>query len=148
MAYTKSKAQIGLGSILAIETGDSTFTTIGEIKSINQSGRQWATEDVTNMESTKREFISTLADSGTWQIQGSRVGGDAGQVAMESAFNGGALESFKITLPKAAGQTSTGDTYTFDALIQDLNYSFSVDKVDTFTATLKVSGDITVTPGS
>jgi predicted secreted protein len=150
MPYTKSKAQISLGSILAIGDGadPEVFTTVGEIKGINQSGRQWATEDVTNMESKKREFIPTLADSGTWQIQGSRVGGDAGQVALETAFNAGALHTFSITLPKATGQTTSGDKFEFTALIQDFNYSFAVDKVGTFTATLKVSGDIDFTAGS
>ena len=67
---------------------------------------------------------------------------------METAFNGGSLKSFQITLPKAVGQTSAGDVYAFTALIQDLNYNFAVDKSVTFSATLKVSGDIAFTAGT
>ena len=77
MSYVKSKATIGLGTILAMDTASTTpavWTTIGEVKTIAQSGRTFATEDTTNMESAKREFIATLADSGTWKIDGSRVG--------------------------------------------------------------------------
>ncbi len=150
-SYVKSQAITGLGTILSINTGTSAapvWTVVSELKSLTQSGRQFATEDVTNFQSSKREFIATLADSGSWKLEGSRVSGDAGQIAMEAAFATGALQQFQIQLPKTATQTTAGDQYGFYALIQDLNYSFAVEKADTFTATLKVSGDITETPGS
>jgi hypothetical protein len=148
-----SKAGIGLGTTLSIGSGTGTpetFTLVGEVKTITQSGRQVATEDVTNMQSGAREFIPTLVDSGTWDITGNRVGGDAGQAAMEAAFAALANHNFKVQLPisKAAGQTTTGDLFTFNAPVQELSYSLAVDKAVTFNAKLKVSGTIQVTPGS
>jgi hypothetical protein len=152
MAYTKSKAGIGLGTVLSIGTSGAspTFTPVGEIKNLQQSGRQVATEDVTNMQSSAREFVPTLLDSGTWDITGSRIGGDAGQQAMESAFAGLVILPFKVQLPvnANAGQTTTGDLFAFNALVQECNYDLAVDKANTFSAKLKVSGVITVTPGS
>ena len=124
------------------------YTSVGEVKSLNQSGRQVSTEDVTNMQSLAKEFIPTLVESGTWDIAGNRIGGDAGQIAMEGAFNGLTLVPFKIQLPKSGGQTTTGDLFAFTALVQELDYSLSVDKAVTFTAKLKVSGVITETAGS
>ena len=151
MAYTGSKAGIGLGTVLSINTGTPTtptWTPVAELKQINQSGRQVATEDITNFASSAKEFIPTLLDAGTWDLAGSRISGDAGQVAMEAAFQGLTLQMFQIVLPKAGGETSTGDKFAFAALIQDLNYSITVEKAVTFTAKLKVSGNITVTVGT
>lgn len=150
MPYTKSKAGIGKGTTLSIGNNADpvVYTAVGEIKSLDQSGRQVATEDVTNMDSGAREFLPTLLDSGSWRVTGSRIGGDAGQVAMESAFAGLTVSPFQIQLPKTSVQATTGDMFAFDALIEDLNYSVAVDKSITFTATLKVSGLITTTPGS
>jgi|SRR5579884_4436444 len=146
-----SKAGIGLGTTLSIGTGTGTpetFVLVGEVKSLTQNGRTVATEDVTNMQSTAREFIPTLVDSGTWDVTGNYVGSDVGQQAMETAFSTLVNHNFKVQLPKAAGQTNTGDTFSFTALIQDLNYSIGVDKAVSFNARLKVSGPVNRTPGS
>lgn len=150
MPYTQSAAGIGLGTILSIGTlgASPTFTPVGELKTLTQSGRSVGTEDTTNFQSLAKEFIPTLVDSGTWDFSGNRIGGDSGQVAMEAAFSGLSLLPFKIQLPKTPKQASTGDTFTFNALVQDLNYSVSVDKAVTLTGKLKVSGIITETPGS
>jgi predicted secreted protein len=151
MPYTKSKAGIGLGTTLAVNTGtdaEPTWTPVAELKSINQSGRQVATEDVTNFQSSAREFIPTLLDAGSWDIAGSRIATDAGQLAMETAFQGLTIKDFQIQLPKAGGQTTAGDMFEFSALIQELNYSIADDKAVTFSAKLKVSGNIVLTPGS
>lgn len=150
MSYTKSQAGIGLGSILSIGSAGATptFTTVGEIKTINQSGRQVSTEDTTNLQSSAKEFIPTLVDSGTWDISGNRIGTDVGQIAMEAAFSSLALLPFTIQLPKQGSQTTKGDLFTFNALVQEANYSVAVDKAVTFTAKLKVSGAMTITPGS
>jgi predicted secreted protein len=150
-SYVGSKAGIGLGTQLSIDTGTSgspTWTLVAEIKTIAQSGRQVAKEDTTNMQSSASEFIPTLLTSGQWKVTGSRIGSDAGQLAMETAFAALALKGFQIVLPKENGQTTSGDTFAFTALIEDLNYDIEFNKSVTFTATLTVSGAITVTAGS
>jgi hypothetical protein len=151
MPYTGSLAGIGLGSVLSINTGTAstpTWTAVGELRKLNLTGRQAGTADTTNFASAAREFKPTLIASGTWDIEGNRVGGDAGQVAMEAAFVGLAMKQFKIQLPISGAQTTTGDSFTFTALVEELDYSVEVDKVVMLTGKLKVSGVLTETAGS
>lgn len=153
MSYSHSLAGVGLSTLLAIGDGATTevFTTVGELKTLNQTGRTVATEDVTNFQSTQREFIPTLLDEGTWDFTGNRVGTDSGQILMESAINaasGMKLHNFKITLPKTPVQTTSGDVFAFAALVQEISYQVSVEKAVTFSGKIKVSGAITVTPGT
>jgi hypothetical protein len=153
VAYTGSKAGVGLSTVISINTGtisSPTFTPVGELRKCVLSGRQTGDADVTNFESSAREFVPTLIESGTWDIEGNRIGGDAGQLAMEAAFTTvpPVLSQFKIQLPKSGGQTSTGDSFTFLALIKELDYSVEIDKAVSLTGKLKVSGILTVTAGS
>lgn len=150
MPYTGSQAGIGLGTVLSIGTNTSpiTYTAVGELNKIAGTGRQAGTADTTNFQSGAREFLPTLIDSGTWEIAGNRIGGDAGQVAMEAAFVALQLHPFKIQLPKTANQTTIGDSCSFTALIEQLNYEVGVDKVVTLEGRLKVSGILTWVSGS
>jgi hypothetical protein len=149
-SYVQSQAKTGLGTTLSIGDGESpeTFTPFGEIKSLSQSGRQANTDDVTNLSSSAKEFITTLVDSGEWDFTCNRVGGDAGQVALESAFNGLETHNFKIQFPKSAGQTTSGDSFTFAAVVTELSYSVAPDKAQTFTGKIKVSGLLNFVAGS
>jgi hypothetical protein len=146
MAYTKSAAITGAGTILSI---GATPTPVAEIKSIKVSGRKWDTDDVTNMSSPGyKEFISTIIDPGEWALEGNRVSGDAGQAAMEAAFASGALTAFTVQLPVAGAQKTKGDCYTFNALVTEIDYSFETTKADSMSCKLKVSGAITLAVGS
>jgi hypothetical protein len=145
MPYTGSKAQSGSQTTLAIAS-----TLVGEITDIGQSGKANATDDSTNLESTAEEFLATLLKPGNFKITMNRVPGDAGQAAMLSAFNTQATAAFTITLPKTSSQSTTGDKYAFNALVEEFNDLGSVrpDKKITTEAALKVSGPITFTAGS
>ena len=150
MSYTGSKAGIGLGTILSIVSSGSpiTDTVVGELNKCSFTGRQAGTADVTNFQSAAKEFIPTLIDSGTIEISGNRIGSDAGQLAMETAFTSLQLHAFTIQLPKSQSQINAGDSCSFTALIEQLNYDVSVDKIVTLEGRLKVSGILTWTAGS
>lgn len=151
MAYTESLSGIGLGSTLSINTGTAStpsWTPVGELNKLNLTGRTAGTADSTNFQSSAREFKATLIDSGSWEFAGNRVGGDAGQVAMESAFTSLALKQFQIQLPKSGTQTTAGDSFTFTALVEEIDYSVEVDKIVSMSGKLKVSGILTETAGS
>lgn len=145
MAYTGSKGLTGLGTLLQI---GSTPTTIGEVKSLKLSGRKWDVDDATNFQSTNKEFVAAISDLGEWAVEGTRVAADAGQVALEAAFASGAPTPFVVQLPKASGQSTSGDKYSFSALVQELDYSFEPAKIDAFSCKLKISGAIAFTPGT
>jgi hypothetical protein len=154
MAYTGSKAQSGRGSALSIggvtgSTGTETFTLIGEAKTSGISGAQWGTDDTTNFQSgADQEFLTTVRNNGSLRIDGNRVSSDAGQVAVEAAFASGSKYDFKLVLPLTAVQTTTGDTYTFSALVEQREFTVDVTKAISYSVTLKISGPVTLTVGS
>lgn len=151
MSYTKSKAQTGLGSVLMIGgTGytPSTAVSVYEIKSLNLTGRVASTADVTNFQSSQKEFVAVIGDGGEWSLQGARVSSDAGQAAMEASFQALTLNSFTITLPKAPGQTTSGDSYAFLGLITEMSYDVESEKEISISSKIKISGPLTLTQGS
>ena len=147
MSYTGSKAQTGNQTTLGI---GATPTIIGEITNLSQSGKQNATDDTTNLQSIAEEFLATLLKPGKWDVTYNRVSGDAGQVALLTAFNAMTISSFTVQLPKTAAQTTNGDKYVFNALVEELDDVSDVkpDKKITSKAALKVSGGITFTAGT
>jgi len=125
---------------------------IGEIRSCSRSGNGWETSDVTNFESGfSQEFIATILNQGELKISGNRVSSDAGQVAVQSAFDGanaGTLQQFKLQLAKSPAQTTSGDSMTFAALVQSVSFDVDVAKEITYSVNLKCSGVWTYTEGS
>jgi hypothetical protein len=155
MAYTSTQAQSGNGSILAINTGtvsSAIWTTVGEISDIAQSGKTNKSDDATNLQSSAEEFIPTILTPGSWGLTLNRVSGDAGQAAVLASFNAlpPTIKQYKITLPKAAGQSTTGDAFAFSAMVEEFNDLGTVkaDKKISTQAKLKVSGPIVLTVGS
>lgn len=153
MPYTRSQAQAGRASILSIGptvgTATPTYTPIMEVRSAPRRGAKWDTEDVSNFNSgVDKEFITQMRDNGTLEITGNRVGGDAGQTALKAAFGTGELYLFTFELPKTTGQTTAGDSWGFNALVESIDYDVDTTKAVTFTCTLKISGLPTETAGS
>lgn len=151
MAYTGSKSQSGRRTSIAIGDGVTPtegFTPIFEMKSSTQSGRNNPTDDTTNFDSSGREFVTTIPDFGSFEFTGARVSSDPGQMALEAAWSAATVHNFKITYPKRADQTTTGDVAAFKALVTDANESNSFDKQISVTYKIKVTGAITLTPGT
>jgi hypothetical protein len=156
MAYTSTQMQAGLGTILAINTGTPstpTWTTIGEIKSIKQSGRVTKTDDATNLQTTgDEEFIGVIRTPGKYDVSVNRVTTDTGQAAVLSNFNSvpPVTVQFKATLLKAIGQVTTGDSYAFSAIIEECDDLETIEPTKGIQSKygLKVSGTIVKTPGA
>jgi hypothetical protein len=150
MPYTASQATIGKGSSFLISIS-GTPTLVGEINKITQSGKKQAIVNVTNLESTAEEKLGSLPDYGSWQIEGNRLPGvtDAGQAALSAAFDSGSLTSFTVQLPKGPGQSSVGDKYVFNGIVEDLNIDGLEPKKNVMLkATIAVSGTPAFTAGS
>ena len=152
MAYTQSKAQSG--SQTKFEIGSAlvspTYTQIYEVNDFSQSGKQNKTADVTNLQSLAEEFIATLQTPGKYDLTMNRVSGDPGQVAIKVSFEAKSLLPYRITLPLAPGQTTTGDVYAFTAIVEgldDMSSTAPAKQVIT-KASLKVSSSITLTVGT
>lgn len=141
-----TKARSGKGTIFSIGTDAAALTAVAEIKSIKQSGRKNEMEEVTSLDSTAKEYINGLPDNGEYDMSGNFVSGDQGQGLLETAFTSGGVYNCSIALPKMGTQTK-GDTWTFSAVVTELNYSVDT-KVVTFDCKIKVSGPITFTPAT
>jgi predicted secreted protein len=150
MAYTRSQAQSGKGSVLSIGIGTvPTYTIVGEVTTADFSGTSASVVDTTNFQSANyREFLPTIINSGNLKLTGNRVSGDAGQVLVSSTFLALQVVAWKLVLPLANGQTTTGDTMTFFALVQSDEVSVGVDKVVSFSISLQISGPINVVVGA
>jgi hypothetical protein len=153
MSYTGTLSQAANQTAFNINTGtvgSPTYTIISEITDFSQSGKQNKTATATNLQSTADEFISTIQAPGSFSLTFNRVSADTGQAAVVAAFGSKVLTLFQVVLPKTAAQTTSGDKYAFNALVEQMDdlSSISPDKQIQSKATLKVSGSITFTAGS
>jgi hypothetical protein len=146
MSYAGSQAQSGRGTVIAI---GATPTAIGECSDFPLNRSKWETADVTNFSSgSDGEFIATIRKPGSVNIKGNRVVSDAGQVLVEAAYQSGAISAFTVTLPKTVSQSTSGDKYTFNALVLSLDFSIQPTKQIEFSLDLQISGPVTFTAGT
>ena len=145
-----TKYVVGKGSVFSISVdGGTTYVPVKQIKTISFSGGKSDLEDVTNMDSTGayREFAPTLLDAGSAALSGVMQPSDPGQLVMASAFTSQTLVKAKLQYPIATGQT-VGFLRSFYGYIQDSNIDAQFDKASTLSATIKITGPFTDTPGS
>ena len=146
LVYTGSKAQAGRGSLLSI---GATPTPVGEVADVPFNRPEWETVDITNFDSgIDEEQLVTIRRASTFSVTGNRVSSDAGQVAVETAYQSGVLTAFTFALPKLPTQTVSGDTFHFMAYVKGSNFKASPTAKVEFTLNLQTSGPVTVTPGS
>lgn len=148
-----SKSYSAKGTVFSFgtaSTGTVTFTNVAEIKSIQFSGGKVDLEDVTNMDSPGafREKTPTLLDGGDLSLSGNYVSGDAGRVAFNTAYLGRTLISCKVVLPLAPGQTTVGDSFTFNGYVSENNVDLQFDKAASFSAKITITGPVTPVAGS
>lgn len=142
------------GTTLSI--GSGTPVTIMQVKQFSFSGVAAKYEDATNLNSPSvgaavlEEAIPGTVSPGTATISGQFLPTDAGQTALLTAYDAQTLASFSLQLPKAPGQTTTGNLFAFSAYVQDMPLPDTLDvgKPITFKVTLKLNSIITITPGS
>lgn len=144
LAFTLSQNATATGSTVAFTFGLA-YTLLGELDSSDSSGREWDIEEVTNFQSNvDKEHIKSLRNPGTLTWQGNRVEDDAGQDAMEAAFDDTQAYLFKIVLPVTKGLT-TGETWTFSALVLMVDPpAITPAKTIKFSAKLQVTGPRTI----
>lgn len=153
MPYTNSQAFAGRGSKLQYSTNPPSvaYTELAEVKTIAISGAKYDLADVTNMQSSNfREWLPTLADNGELSLAGNYIPNDTTQSDLLGFFNNATLVTWKIVLPAAPQQnfaTSLG-TLTFKAYVSSRDINIPVDKEASVSIKLKITGQVTWTPGS
>lgn len=127
---TNSKAQIGLGAVVAIgpaasAIGTPTFTVIGEVTSVKPGGQKRNVIKYNTTDRLNTQKRAGVQDAGTTQLEIARVVSDAGQIALAAAANDptGQPYLFQVTLypNSSGGQTSTGDVIGCAAIVSEYN---------------------------
>lgn len=97
--------------------------------------------DITNLQSTAKEWMLGLTDGGGgFTLELHPEYGDVGQDALRAAEISGATSAFVLTL-------SDNTTIAFDALVKNAhNLNGSVDAALAGNCSLKVTGPLTITP--
>lgn len=121
-------------------TPTEVFTLFPEVNSMSGLGKTNPLVEVTNFDSTGREYIAGLADGTEVTLEANYLPGDTEQAGLIADVDAGANRNFEITVTD--GTTPKVFTVTFVCLGWVISPSF--DDKNTITFTLKVSGDITV----
>jgi len=126
---------IGKGVGTTIAQG---VTTIGKLTSINPGEKTWETADITTLDSSDeyKNAIPILKAGGEIAISGFLNVSDAGQIALDTAFEAGTLDAYTITYPSTIGADITFNAYVTKFKPGEANLSDAVP----FEATLMVDG--------
>ncbi len=121
------------------------YTLVGEVESDEPQGREWDTEEVTNFQSNvDKEHIKALRNPGQFTITGNLLFGDAGQEALDAAFDDTKPYMFQLTFPLADGFV-TPEIWQFNALVLSVDPpTITPGKAIKFSCKLQVTGPRTI----
>ena len=114
------------------------WTQVKELKAIKPSGASSTKIDVTDLDSTAKEYRTGIVDHGTFSSEINVLETDPGQIAVLAAFNASSTNNYKVVTP--------GKTRTFNAtcLKWPTTPDVAVDQVQIGTAEFQISGTVTV----
>lgn len=132
-----------VGLDITIDTGNTTATPtswvqIKEIKGIKPSGATASKIDVTDLDSTAKEYRTGLIDNGTFGADINILESDPGQAAALEAFKASTVNAYKIVTP-AKTRTFNASCLKFPTIPDAV-----VDGVQTGSAEWQISGAVTV----
>lgn len=115
-----------------------TYTNTANVTSISGLGGQKGDIDITNFDSTAKEFLTGLEDPGQVQVEINYSPSDTTQDTLWDLKESGALRTWRIRL----SGTSPFNYFQFTATVQQFQVNFQTDDVVRATVTLRVSGSI------
>lgn len=150
MAYIASAAFSPRGTQLLYQITPSLgYQLFAEIKQADFSGQKLDLADVTNFQSGQfREYLATLLDSGELSFKGNFIPSDASQQAVLNLFNTASRNSWQVILPINPNTGLTYGHFTFLAFVAGFEWGLPIDKEATIMGKLKITGQITFTPGA
>lgn len=127
------------GKTITVGSGTATplnWTKIENLVSFKGFDGQASELDVTDLDSTAKEFMLGLQDWGNLSFDVNRDFNDAGQQAVDASKRAGSQKSYKLTLP-------SGKTKTFNAYCKNSPLEGGVDQVlKSSGLTLRITGDV------
>jgi hypothetical protein len=137
MAYTPGK-----GTLLKLKISSS-YTSLGQVTKITPPSMEMGTVETTTITSASRSFLATIIDGGEVGFTIEWDATDTTHAALLTAFNAGTLSDFEVLF------NDGGTTVQFFAIVTKFPWDeIDVESVVTIPITLKISGDVTVTPTS
>ncbi|API58862.1 hypothetical protein BSL82_05675 [Tardibacter chloracetimidivorans] len=142
-------ALLSKGTLLKLGDGSTpteVFTAIPGVQNITVPAVVLDDHEVTDLDSTAKEYIAGLGDAGEFSFQlvlkkaAAGNGYHAQQAALESYVGDGELHNFQVVLP-----APFSTTYEFAAFVKSFTPSSATNAAITATVTLRVSGDVTKT---
>jgi hypothetical protein len=129
---------------LTVKRGDGAtsevFTTIPELASISNFGKTNSLVDVTNFDSTAREYIAGLSDGTEIDMEYNFLPGDATQQALITDVDNQTTRNLQIVITDG----TTTKTYDFAVVCMSWALAPSFDDKNMLTFGLKITGAITV----
>lgn len=125
--------------------GTEVFTTIGEVMSFSGPSAEVSEIDVTNFDSTAKEYIAdALPDGGEVSFDMNFVGSDAQQQGLRTDCVNGTLRNFKLILND---HPTVKTTFSFAAIAKKFDGPKAGGPTEQYKAsvTLRVSGAVTIT---
>ena len=106
-----TSAVLGSGATLQLGSGASpqVYTTIAEVLRCGPIGSTNPEVDVTNLDSTAKEYIAGLADGNTVEFTMNWVAGNAQQQSLRSSQAAGSTVNLKMTWPNSPQTTAKFD---------------------------------------
>ena len=136
-----TSAVLGLGTTLQVSDGASpeVYTTIAEV--LTMSGPDLTAEDieVTNFDSTAKEYISGVSDGGSINFELNWIS-QTQQQTLRDDVDAGTARNYKITFP-----TSPNTVAAFNARCTEFSMTTEPNSQVRASANLKISGSVTWT---
>lgn len=151
-SLTLSANATASGTVIALTFGIA-YVPVFELKTTDVGKPAFDKEETSNFNSgVDKEYLKLMRDNGAPKFSGNRVGNDAGQLALIAAFNDAENSyMFQVQLPinPKIGQTTVGDSETFDALVMGASYGpIETNKSIPVECELQITGPRTYVAGS
>ena len=129
-----ARATKGLGTTISIGG-----VGIGNLTDINGTDTSVETMEVSTLDSSTKDYITGLDDSGEVSISGFYEPGNAGQAALFAAKEGHTEDTYIITFP-----ASMGAAFTFTGLLTKVTTGAGMSDPVSFEATILLTSAVTV----
>lgn len=113
------------------------FVTLGNVKDFTGLDGTGAEIDISNLQSTGKEFLIGLYDGGQLSMNVDIDNADAGQVAARASQQASTVKAFTITLPDAK-------VVSFNAYVKQFSMTGGVDKSLAGSMVLRITGGYTL----
>jgi len=137
-----TNAILSQGTLFAVAAAGSppAFSNIPEIKTIGGPDGSAPTIDVTDLDSTAREYVLGLKDEGSFSLGINYIPTNAVHTTLRNAWSARSLMQFQVTFADTATTV-----WEFNGYVTGFSQNAAVDEVVTATVGIKITGSIYVT---